>query len=72
MDEILARFQQSGLAVEEAEGWRFAPATPWLDTLTAKLADMYRERPVATMNLISRSDLLQSLADAFKLKGDGT
>ncbi len=70
VQENLAGFERDGLAAQDAEGWRFAPATSLLEELTGRLAALYRERPMATIALISRIDPVQSLADAFKLKGD--
>ncbi len=67
-------FQQAGLAVEDDTGcYRYAPASPVLDSLCQTLEAAYRERPVATVNLIVRSaaSAVQSLADAFKFRGDG-
>jgi hypothetical protein len=66
----LKRFEQSGLVAPEADGFRYAPASPVLDELCAKLEAAYRERPVAIINMIAKpADPLQSLADAFKFKG---
>lgn len=71
VSDNLARFQTSGLAVEDDAGcWRYAPAAPALDDLAARLEQAYRERPVAIINLISRPDPIQGLADAFKWRGD--
>ena len=69
--ENLFRFERFGFVVNDEKGWRFAPANTWLDEMAAKLADAYRERPISTIGLIRRTDPLTSLADAFKLKGDG-
>lgn len=68
----LQAFERSGLAVKDDSGcYRYAPASPVLDGLCNDLESAYRERPVATINLISKpSDPLQSLADAFKFRGD--
>jgi DNA-binding IclR family transcriptional regulator len=72
VDANLQSFERSGLAVREDTGcYRYAPAAPMLDELASDLQFAYQQRPVATINLISRpSDPLQSLADAFKFKGD--
>jgi hypothetical protein len=66
----LKRLLTSGLVAPEEACFRFAPASPKLETLCAQLETAYRERPVAVMNIIVRpTDPLQSLADAFKFKG---
>ena len=65
----LRRFLASGLVAPEADCYRYAPASPMLDELCAKLESTYRERPVAVINMIARPDPLQSLADAFKFRG---
>ena len=69
----LQGFERSGLAVRDDSGcYRYAPASPMLDELAGDLEQAYRERPVATINLIAKpGDALQSLADAFKFRGDG-
>ena len=63
-------FQRTGLAVTDEAGWRFAPANDKLRELTERLAQAFRERPVATMTLVTHRDPLQSLSDAFKLRGE--
>ena len=66
----LRRLEQSGLVAPEADCFRYAPASPLLETLCAQLEADYRERPVAVINMIARpADPVQSLADAFKFKG---
>lgn len=69
----LQRFERSGLVVlDDAQCYRYAPASPVLDQFCAELETAYRERPVALINLIAAPpDPLQSLADAFKFRGDG-
>jgi len=68
----LAKFQTSGLAMEDDAGcWRYAPANPAINDLAGRLEAAYRERPVAIINLISAPpDPIQGLADAFKWRGD--
>src|SRR5690349_20835041 len=62
----LQRFLASGLVAPEADCYRYAPASPVLEDLCARLEAAYRERPVAVINMIARpADPLQSLADAF-------
>jgi DNA-binding IclR family transcriptional regulator len=65
----LEQLQQAGLVVREESGaWRYAPAAPALDQLTAELETAYAERPVAVINAImtTTSDRLKSFADAFR------
>jgi hypothetical protein len=67
----LGAFERGGLAVCDDTGcWRYAPANPALDDLAGRLEAAYRERPVRVINLISRPDPIQGLADAFKWRGD--
>lgn len=68
----LSRFERGGLAVlDDANCYRYAPASPALDDLCSRLEAAYRERPVAVINMIAKPDPLQGLADAFKFRGDG-
>ncbi len=73
VSDNLQRFERSGLVVlDDAGCYRYAPANPVLDGLCGELEAAYRERPVALINLIAAPpDPLQSLADAFKFRGDG-
>jgi hypothetical protein len=72
VSENLAALQRAGLTVQDEGCHRYAPANPVLDALCARLEAAYRERPVAVINMIARpSDPLQSLANAFKFRGDG-
>jgi hypothetical protein len=70
INDNLNLFQQHGLAVAEDAGWRFAPANRMLEELTERLARAFRERPVTTMGLVTGADPIQSLSDAFKIRGD--
>jgi hypothetical protein len=70
IQDNLAVFERNGLAASDAAGWRFAPANEKLREMTDRLAQAFRERPVATMTLVTRADPLQSFSDAFKLRGD--
>ena len=72
VDENLAHFEHHGLALKDAAGWRFAPASQHLEALAAELAALYRERPMFTIGLIARPDPLQALANAFRIKRDET
>ena len=83
-DQLVTELRASQTAVRNALGrlaarelilggdnhqWRYAPASPVLDGLVEALQAAYRERPVAVINIISKPDPLQSLADAFKFRG---
>jgi hypothetical protein len=68
----LRRLQDGGLVAPEDDCFRYAPAAPYLEDLCRQLEEAYRERPVAVVNLIARpSSSLQSLANAFKFRGEG-
>jgi hypothetical protein len=49
---------------------RYSPHTPELAERTARLLQVYRERPVTMIKLVyaSARDPLKSFADAFRLK----
>ena len=50
----LETFERSGLvAQEDDEAFRFAPANAHLSELCRRVADAYRHRPVAIINLIA-------------------
>lgn len=67
----LHRLLASGLVAPEEGCYRYAPASAILEVLCARLEAAYRERPVTVINLIARpADPVQSLADAFKFKGE--
>lgn len=72
VSDNLARLERASLAVEDDNGcWRYAPAAPVLDELCGDLETAYRERPVAVVNMIAKpGGSLQSLADAFKFRGE--
>jgi hypothetical protein len=67
----LANFERNGLVIHEADDrYRFAVASPAMDQLVEQMARAYQERPVSVINMIARPpDPLQSLANAFKLRG---
>lgn len=68
----LQRLERSGLVAPDEGCFRYAPAAPVLEELCAQLEASYRERPVAVINMIAKpSSPVQSLADAFKFRGDG-
>lgn len=67
----LAVFEAAGLVLQEDDRFRYAPASAWLESLCAELEAVYRERPVTVINaIVSPSDKLRDLANAFRLKGD--
>jgi hypothetical protein len=68
----LALLERHGLALRDAGGWRFGPANSPLALLVTQLGKLYRERPMHVISMISRSDALRSLADAFRIKRDET
>lgn len=70
VQDNLAAFERSGLAISGEGAWRYAAASPVIDALAARLEAAYRERPVTIINLIARPDPVQGLADAFKWRGD--
>ena len=69
----LAAFERGGLVRADEEGrYVFAPAAPLLVSLCDELDAAYRERPVTVINaIVSPPDKLQTLADAFRIRGDG-
>lgn len=66
----LSAFEASGLVFREGGVSRYQPASPALAALCDSLAEIYRQRPVAVVNAITRSrpSALESFADAFRLK----
>jgi hypothetical protein len=69
----VAQLQLAGLITADGEAsYRYAPASPNLDGLVARLERVYRERPSAiTRALFSApDDKLTTFADAFRLKKD--
>lgn len=66
----LEQFKCAGLVAADADGFRFAPASPAMAQLCETLREAYLERPVTVINLISApDDRLQALADAFRFSG---
>lgn len=64
--QVLSRI---GLAIaDECSRYRYTGAGSALDDICERLAEAYRTRPVAVINLIARPDPLKSLADAFKIR----
>lgn len=71
--ESLAGLQAAGLVTAEANGtYRYAPASREFDRLSQQLEAAYRARPIAVAKAIlsTRSDRLQTFADAFRLRKD--
>lgn len=72
VDDNLSRFERHGLILQNEQGWRFQPANPKLAELITGLSQLYRQRPLHIMGIITRSDALRSLADAFRIRKDET
>lgn len=72
VNDNLQRFERGGIAVRDDQGcFRYAPAAAVLSEFCDGLEQAYKTRPVAIVNLIAAPrDPLQSLADAFKFRGD--
>jgi len=68
--DILGVFQRDGLVASGEHGWRFSPVDPPTEARARMLAKVFQERPIATMRMIVTPDSIQSLSDAFKLKGE--
>jgi len=69
--ESLRTLQWAGLVAPEAdERYRYAPASPEFERLTAQLEEVYRARPIAVAKAIlsTPSERLQTFADAFRLR----
>lgn len=72
VSDNLQRLEAAGVVIPDDDGcFRYAPANAVLDDLCARLEAAYRERPVAVVNMIAKPTSVQSLADAFKFRGDG-
>ena len=69
--DALGVFEASGLVRCEGGECAYQPVSEDLARLCDDLARLYRERPVAVINAITRSKSapLQSFANAFRLKG---
>jgi hypothetical protein len=72
----LSALRASGLVAEDGGAWRFAPASEELVRFCDQLAEAYRTRPVAVINMIAAPSQVQDLADAFRFRdnsgGDDT
>jgi len=67
----LVAFEAAGLVRCEEGACAYQPASPALAELCDRLAGLYRQRPVAVINAITRpkTSSLEQFADAFRLKG---
>lgn len=68
----LATFERGGLVAADDEGhYQYCPASLLLAALCDQLDEAYRHRPVKVINaIVSPPDKLQTLADAFRIRGD--
>jgi hypothetical protein len=71
VQDVFDRFLAAGVIVEDGDlRYRYAPASLVIDGLCEAVEEAYRQRPVATIALISApADRLQQLADAFRFRG---
>jgi len=72
VSDNLATFERGGLVTADEDGrFSYGPASLLLSALCDQLDDAYRERPVKVINaIVSPPDKLQTLADAFRIRGD--
>jgi hypothetical protein len=76
LEALLAQLAETGVVAGDDEGgergWRYAPRTPELDTLCARIEDVYARQLVQVSRLIhSKGDrAAQRFADAFKWRKD--
>lgn len=71
--DLLAKFKQAGLVVEEPDGqFRFEPASADLTRVVQELKSEYAARPLAVVKIIlaAPNEKIQTFADAFKVKKD--
>lgn len=69
--ESLDTFLAAGLVRCEAGACSYAPASPVVAELCDALEQAYRKRPVAVVNaIVSRTDKIQSFANAFRLRDE--
>ncbi|MGE5566940.1 MAG: hypothetical protein ACM3YN_12415 [Parcubacteria group bacterium] len=68
----LSTFERGGLVTADDDGrYRYCPASLLLAALCDQLDEAYRERPVKVINaIVSPPEKLQTLADAFRIRGD--
>lgn len=73
----LAALRARGLLVlstRDADNFcRYGPATPELESMMARLLQVYRERPVTMINLVyaRAREALRTFAEAFRIKKEG-
>jgi hypothetical protein len=68
ISDCLTGLKASGLVAEDGGGWRYAPVTEELALFCDRLAEAYRTRPVAVINMIVAPSQVQDLANAFKFR----
>lgn len=68
--EAVGVLSRAGLAVVDAERWRFAPATPEIADIVAELAELHETKPILLAKAIfsSRSHRIRTFADAFRIR----
>lgn len=72
VDEGIRTFAAAGLiSGDDDRGWAYAPASSVIAEMCDALDRAYRERPVAVVNaIVSRTDKIQSFANAFRLRNE--
>lgn len=68
MLDVLRRLEQAGLVAEADGGRRFSPASPAMDAISARLAQAYRQRPVAVVNAIASGHGEALRSEAFRVR----
>lgn len=73
IDNTLALLKSRGVVARDGQGKaRYQPADPVIDTLVARLMDLYKVRPRTLVDLIysDANRKLRILSDAFRIKED--
>ena len=70
--DALDGFVRVGLVRQAESTFVYEPASPELEKLVSRLAEIYAERPTAVIRMIAAApeDRLQAFLDAFRLKKD--
>lgn len=70
--DALEGFVRVGLVRHTESSFVYEPASPEIDKLVTRLAEIYAERPTAVIRMIAAApeDRLQAFLDAFRLKKD--